>query len=887
MTPARHVVGDDSFRHCAGVGKTVIVERGRPTLTFLFTDIVDSTRRWQEPDVMRPALRSHDAVLRDTVVRCGGTVFKHTGDGMAAVFASAVDAVDAALEAQERLQLPVRMGLHTGEADEEDGDWFGPTVNRTARIKDTGHGGQVLCSAVTAELLGPDVETVVLGDDRLKGIDRPERIVQIGTDSHPPLRAARVGSELPRRRTELLGCADLVTDVVGLLDGHRLVTLVGPGGVGKTAVGLEVAHAMAPRVDRAVFVDLAAVDRDDAVVAALVRALGVSTVAMPAVELALAGSSTLLVFDNCEHLIDASADLIDALLAQLPRLRVLATSREHLGLSGERVVAVPPLGDDETVVRLFRDRAAAANSTATKFDRDRVVELCRRLDGLPLAIEVAAARSSVLSVDQMLERMDERFRLLGSGRSRGRDRHRTLRDTISWSHELLTDDERALYARLGVFTDWFDLEAAAAVAGTDELTVVDDLGSLVGKSLVMVDDGERGRRYRYLESIRDHAWEQLESRGETATAMAAAVDHLAARTAVIAEQLQWGADVNGPYRALQALLPMRPRAIAWCDVTDDLDRAVSLFAPFSTAPAVDARLVTGVSAFVERAVERRHPEAAMFVALHGLERMFAQDFRAYRPTLARVRGLLAEGVPLTAGTATALGYAAMIAGDTSTFAEMNDAAAGLFALHGDARRTEARAIARALHITMNGIEDRAGVSEIVDSTSHHSSALSRAGGLMVAAWAALVGHPERVGELTQRALELEPEDSSLWLGAYLPLPLWHAERGELAEALHHAGVAAATAIRLGERSALIPTLVAHVLVLQHLGDCEAAAVVRGALPHRWTIYAVEQAPQLDAWLAERLPADVRATLAARGASMGIEELLAIAPAVLDATTRPG
>jgi predicted ATPase/class 3 adenylate cyclase len=859
----------------------VAVGRGRQTLTFLFTDIVDSTPRWHEPDVMRAALESHDAVLREAVQTNGGEVFKHTGDGVAAVFRSAVDAVGAALEAQQRLELPVRMGLHSGEAEERDGDWFGPTLNRTTRIMDAGHGGQVLCSAVTAELLGAEVETAVLGDYRLKGIDRPERIIQVGPGSHPPLRAAPVGSELPGRRVELLGRADLVAEVADLVGDHRLVTLVGPGGVGKTAVAIEAAHLAPPDVDRAVFVDLAVVDHEGAILAAVVRALGVSSVAMTAVQLALAGSTTLLVFDNCEHLIDAAAETIDELLATVPDLRVLATSREHLELDGERVVVVPPLVDDDVLVRLFCDRVAAtAGSAPVALDRERVLELCRRLDGLPLAIELAAARASVLSVEQMLERMGDRFRLFGSGRRRGRDRHRTLHETIAWSHELLTDDEGALYARLGVFTDWFDLEAAAAVAGTDEYSVLDGLEGLVGKSLVMVDDGERGRRYRYLESIRDHAWEQLDARGEADTVMAAAVDDLARRTRALAEDLMWGDDVEGPYQGLQATLSMRPRALAWCDTSDDLDRAVSLFVPLAHVPAVDARLVAGAGPFVDRAVERRHPDAVLVVALRGLERMFAQDFRAYRPLLEHVRTLLAGDVRLSAEAASVLGYAAMIAGDLATCDEMNEAAADLLGEHGGTRRAEVRIIARALRIVAGGREDRAGVAELVEATERLPSALGRAGGYSVAAMAALVAHPDRVGELAYRSRALQPEGSSVWLGAYHPVPLWHVGRGELDEALDHAAVTAAAAIRLGERSALVPPLIAHALVLQRLDDAEGAAIVRGALPRRWSIFATDQQPQLDAWLAERIPDDLRPRLAAEGAAMGIEQLLAIAPAAL-------
>lgn len=856
------------------------MERERQTLTFLFTDIEGSTARWAEqPDAMRAALAAHDATLRAAVAEHGGKIFKHTGDGIVAVFPAATGAVAAALEAQQCLELPVRMGLHSGEADERDGDWFGPTLNRAARIMDAGHGGQALCSTATAELIGSDVGTVALGEYRLKGIDRPERIIQLGTGTHPPLRVAPVTAELPEPRTHLLGRADLVAEIAGLLTDHRLVTLVGPGGVGKTAVAIEAAHRYAPFVDRAVFVDLSVVDAGDDILAAVVQSLGVSAVAMPAVQMALAGSTSLVVFDNCEHLIDAAADIADELLESVPDLRVLATSREHLELNGERVVTVPPLVDDDVLAQLFVDRVAALSSaTPGPIERDRVVELCHRLDGLPLAIELAAARSTVLSVDQMLERIDDRFRLLGSGRRRGRDRQRTLRDTIAWSHELLDADEQSLYARLAVFTDWFDLDGAAAVGGTDEFVVLDGLEGLAGKSLLVVDDGEHGRRYRYLESIRDHAWEQLEASGETEAAMTAAVDHLAGHTRALVEQL-WVEDgrIEGQFRALQATLPMRPRALAWCDARDDLDRAAALFSPLAQFTTVDARLVAGAGPFVERAVEQDHPGAALLMAMHGLERMYSQDFRTYRPTLARLRTMIGDEAAPPAGVAAILAFMALIAGDLPTALEMNEAAATDLP---DVRARLYEITATAERLCESGRPDREGVTDLVESTERLPSAFARATGYSVAAMAALVGDPERAGELAHRSLSLLPPGSSAWLGAYHPVPLWHVGRGELVEALDHTVTLVETGTRLGEGSALIPSLVTHALVLQRIDDAEGAATVRGALPRRWSVYAVDQQPVLDAWLSSRLSDEARARFAAKGAGLDHDALFAIAPAAL-------
>ena len=258
-------------RHNAGVAA------GPQTLTFLFTDVEGSTRRWAaDPEQMARHLARHDDVLRRAVAEHRGEVFKHTGDGICAVFGSAVDAARAAVAAQERLALPVRMGLHTGEAEQRDGDWYGSALNRAARIMDAGHGGQILCSAATAALLSDVVELRQMGEFRLKGLDREETIVQIGTGDFPPLRAGPTIVELPERRTALLGRDDLLARIDAALGEHRLVTLVGPGGVGKTSAAIEAARRRTGLVERIVFADLATVDDIDGVPAAIARALGVT-----------------------------------------------------------------------------------------------------------------------------------------------------------------------------------------------------------------------------------------------------------------------------------------------------------------------------------------------------------------------------------------------------------------------------------------------------------------------------------------------------------------------------------------------------------------------------------------------------------------------------------
>jgi hypothetical protein len=354
------------------------VSGGSQTVTFLFTDIESSTQRWDADGAgMSSALAEHDTVMRSTVSAHRGEVFKHTGDGVCAVFRSAADAVNAALDAQSRVGLPVRIGIHTGEAEARDGDWYGTTLNLVARIMDAGHGAQILCSSVTASMLPAQIPMKTLGEYRLKGLDRAATIVQIGDGDFAPLRAPTTIVTLPERRRSLVGRDELLERVEFALTTHRLVTLVGAGGVGKTSVAIEAARRGTGLVERTAFVDLTTVDGGDGVPVAVARALGLATADLPAIRLAIKTGSTLLVMDNCEHVVDAAAELVEELVTvDGPGVRVLATSRESLEIEGESVVSVPPLSDDEAMVELFLDRAAAAGASPLDVDdRSRVSEL--------------------------------------------------------------------------------------------------------------------------------------------------------------------------------------------------------------------------------------------------------------------------------------------------------------------------------------------------------------------------------------------------------------------------------------------------------------------------------------------------------------------------------
>jgi predicted ATPase/class 3 adenylate cyclase len=512
------------------------------TVTFLFTDVEGSTRLWDEyPDVMRVALARHDELLRKAVESFDGFVFSTGGDGLAAAFHRAADGVGAAVAAQraltaepwpEQVALRVRMGVHTGEAEERDGDYFGPPVNRAARIMAAGCGGQVLVSSASTEVAGsvPSVEMVDLGMLRLRGQAEAVQVFGVqadGLDAVVPLvsGAVSVAGNLPHPVTEWFGPVTQVQRGSASIAGRRLMTLTGPGGVGKTRLAIEMAWSWLDEFpDGAWLIDLAPIADPGAVAAAVATTLsvrpqeGMSTV--ESVVDWLRGRRLLLVVDNCEHVLGPVSELVRAIVSGVTSVTILATSREPLGVPGERVVAVPSLGPADAV-SLFCNRAEAANETVRFDDANlaAVTELCARLDGIPLAIELAAARIRSLTARDLLARLDDRFRLLrGSGRG-GLERHQTLRATVAWSYQLLADNERLLFDRLSVFAGGFDLRAVEAVCADDAIDVddvFDLLDSLVDKSMITVDRSGDTARYRLLETLRQYGEEQLGDRDETA-----------------------------------------------------------------------------------------------------------------------------------------------------------------------------------------------------------------------------------------------------------------------------------------------------------------------------------------------------------------------------------
>ena len=487
---------------------------------------------------MRAALAAHDTTLRQAIAAAKGFLFKHTGDGVMAAFASPRAAIEAAVTAQRRLELPVRMGVCTGEAERRDDDYFGPPVNRAARIMAAGHGGQILLASSTAAMLD-DLDLVDLGDYRLRGLAQRQRLFQVKADGlrdgFPPLSTLDSNAgNLPTPATGMLGREKELARITSLLDEARLVTLTGVGGVGKTRLMLEAASLVVSNYpDGAWLCELAAMGEPDAVVHTVAAVLGISqqpgqTLVQSLVE-TLSNRRLLLVLDNCEHLIEPVAALVRQLLSRCPRLSVLATSREALSVEGERAQSVPPLatsaGRDSPAVALFVERACAvASNFDPARDLDSVIEICRRLDGIPLAIELAAARVRAMSARQIRDRLDERFRLLG-GSHRALGRHQTLAQAVQWSYDLLNAKERMALARAAVFAGGFTLEGAEAVCageGVDSADVLDLVDSLLRKSLLTVEDSGDVARYGMLETIRQFAVEHGSDELEAARARHAA-----------------------------------------------------------------------------------------------------------------------------------------------------------------------------------------------------------------------------------------------------------------------------------------------------------------------------------------------------------------------------
>jgi predicted ATPase/class 3 adenylate cyclase len=534
---------------------TDIEVRDASTTSLLFTDIEGSTRLLEQlGDRYAGALADHHRLLREAFGRHGGSELDTAGDGLYYRFPSARSAVAAAVDGQRALlahawpggaQLRVRMGLHTGEPLSADVGLVGLDVHRAARICAAGHGGQVLVSRTVHDLAGrelpPGVALRDLGDHRLKDFAEPQQLYQVIADGlpaqFPPLRTLDDRpSNLPRRLSSFVGREREIEEGRALLANSPLVSLTGPGGVGKTSLALQIAAGMLDELPDGVWlVDLGNVTDEDLVLHALAVAMRIAEepgrdLAATIVD-ALRGKRLCIVLDNCEHLLNASAALVSDLIGGTD-VRVLATSREPLAIAGERVLAVPTLELPDprqvrtpaqaaqfTAVRLFVERATAAQPGFRLSDENvgAVVKICRRLDGMPLALELAAARVRALPVEEVAARLDDRFRLLTGGSRSAVPRHQALRATIDWSHDLLVPEERAVFRRLAAFAGGWSLAAAEAVVSDNlvaDADVLDLMTRLVDKSLIVADPTSSEARFAMLETIRQYARDYLVEAGE-------------------------------------------------------------------------------------------------------------------------------------------------------------------------------------------------------------------------------------------------------------------------------------------------------------------------------------------------------------------------------------
>jgi predicted ATPase len=629
-------------------------------VTYLFSDVEGSTRLWEtEPERIGPALARHDALARRCVEQHGGRVVKTTGDGLHAAFDDPAAAVAAAVQLQLEvchppagvLPLALRCGLHLGVDQRRDGDYFGPAVNRAARVMSAAHGGQVLLSQAVvervADRLPPDLSLRDLGIVRLRDLTQPDRLFQL---VHPRLRSefpalrslASTPNNLPQQLNSFVGRERELDEVKTLLGQHRLVTLLAMGGIGKSRLSVQLgAEVLDDFPDGVWLVELAPLTDPGAVPQAVASVLGVKEEAGGAVIDALLrfvrDRCLLVILDNCEHLVDAAADLAKRLLQAGPRVTVLATSRDGLQVTGEHSYALQTLSvpqahgtvDAEALtrheaVRLFVDRASAAQPAfrLTPSNAAAVAMICQQLDGIPLALELAAARTRTLPVEAIAARLDDRFRLLTTQDRTVLPRQRTLRALIDWSYDMLPPPERALFERLSVFAGGWTLEAAEAVGAggqIDALDVIDLLARLVEKSLATIDV-ESGR-YRMLDTVRHYAAERLAQSGDEPATRERHLAHFAALVEHARTRL-FGSDQARFLAQLDEERDNTLAAHAWC-------------ASSPQGAAFDLQLVYGLKFYW---LNRGLLDLGLRVAKEALGRMGAEQ-----RTLARSRGLSDAG----------------------------------------------------------------------------------------------------------------------------------------------------------------------------------------------------------------------------------------------------
>jgi predicted ATPase/class 3 adenylate cyclase len=886
------------------------------TVTFLFTDIEGSTRLWQEDEAsMHQAVARHDQLLGEVIGAHCGVVFSTMGDGLAAAFQTSSAAVECALEAQTLLNeeawattrpLRVRMGLHTGEAEFRSGDYFGTSVNRAARLVAVGHGGQVICSSSTAELLDVDVALVDLGEHRLRDLDRPMHVFQIGDGSFAPLRSlSAFPGNLPLQLTSFVGRQEELAWVAKALEVSRLVTLTGTGGVGKTRLAVQAsAQLVAGFPDGVWLCELAAAVDAESMLQVVAAALGF--LPAPGADVArgiarFVGSHRMLVLlDNCEHLLEPAAALGETSLERCPNAVILATSREALEVRGERVIRlrslpVPQAGAsldqlaEFDAAQLFLDRAEAAGADVVlgPADGPAIAEICRRLDGIPLAIELAAARVIALAPGEIAAYLDERFRLLTGGRRAAVERHHTLRAAIDWSYTLLSERDQAVFDRLGVFPASFDISAAQAVAaagGVEPWDVLDALTGLVAKSMLHADRSPTGpTRYHMLESLRHYARERLEATGAADETRRCHARHYAA---VVAE---FSVGLRGPdeilwRRRLDADLHNFRAAVTWAldsgpGADDELAMVILgelnaglLSAMTSLFAGVDYQQV------VERARQLASPYASLVIADAAYNALHRGDFARGRD-LSReaVRGARMSVYP--AGVL--VGRLAFVDSE-SLVTELTEALQILDEVGAEpldyAWVHETAAVMAALFGNLNLALQEAAVA--IESSRHIGNPTILAIALYGFALASWQSDPTTARAAVEEQLPIVRAvgDSTMLARALALLAQLQANGGDLIAALEALRESLEIARVNDERPAIAVCLARGATVMVALGEHHTAAVFTGALTNhvraRRSGVSPNEIPDYDKFvttLRTELGEDLYTAATARGAAMTYEE----------------
>jgi predicted ATPase/class 3 adenylate cyclase len=621
------------------------------TVTLLLADVEGSAQLWQaRPEEMVAALARLDEVISDIVAAHDGVGpvkrgLHHGDDGFMAVFPRATDALAFAVDLQRAPLAPVqlRVAVHTGEvqlgpAGEHVGSYVGPTLARAVRLCDLARGGQVVVSGTTHDLvvdrLPPDTWLEGLGTYQLPDLPRPERVAQLChpdlRDDFPPLHGPsdRAPHGLPATLTRFVGRADQVNDVRKHLADNRLVTLAGAGGVGKTRLAAQISSQSAAEFGGGVwFVDLAPVSDPEVVPLAVLRAFGLpdqpGRAPIDTLARFLGDRDTLVVLDNCEHVIDACAALTGEILGSCPQLTVLATSREPLAVPGELTWRVPPLSLDDEAIELFVDRARLARPdfSVSAADAGTVSDICGRLDGLPLGIELAAAAVRVMSLTEILDGLRNRFRLLSNGAPTALRRKQTLGASVDWSHALLSDPERVLFRRLAVFSGGFDPEAARFVGGfggeddPEQQSVHDQLTPLVDKSLVLAEVSADGTRFRMLETVRHYAMERLRESGEADAVRRRHRDHYSRMAAL----LDSPADAGHARRIQQVETEIDNlrAAFVWSRECNDIEQALELTSSLQPLWLTRGRIQEGLAWFDTVLTEQSAHLAAVSAVVRG------------------------------------------------------------------------------------------------------------------------------------------------------------------------------------------------------------------------------------------------------------------------------